>query len=76
MRSLVKSSLLAVLLMFSLSACSNTAIVTKEVMIPVKCQAEIPERPTKVRMISHNVSNIIEYTEKLEALVEMCVEKR
>lgn len=45
-------------------------------MIPVKCQAEIPERPTKVRMISHNVSNIIEYTEKLEALVEMCVEKR
>ena len=76
MRSLVKSSLLAVLLMFSLSACSNTAIVTKEVMIPVKCQAEIPKRPTKVRMISHNVSNIIEYTEKLEALVEMCVEKR
>lgn len=76
MRSLIKNSLLAVLLMFSLSACSKTAIVTKEVMIPVKCQAEIPERPTKVRMISHNVSNIIEYTEKLEALVEMCVEKR
>ena len=76
MSSLIKNSLLAVLLMFSLSACSNTAIVTKEVMIPVKCQAEIPERPAKVRMISHNVSNIIEYTEKLEALVEMCVEKR
>ena len=76
MSSLIKNSLLAVLLMFSLSACSKTAIVTKEVMIPVKCQAEIPKRPTKVRMISHNVSNIIEYTEKLEALVEMCVEKR
>ena len=76
MNSLIKNSLLAVLLMFSFSACSNTAIVTKEVMIPVKCQAEIPERPTKVRMISHNVSNIIEYTEKLEALVELCVEQR
>lgn len=76
MRSLVKNSVILVALAFSLSACGNTAIVTKEVMIPVKCQAEIPERPKKVRVISHNVANIIEYTEKLEALVEMCVEKR
>lgn len=79
MYSLVKNSFILVALVslvFSLSACSKTAIVTKEVMIPVKCQAEIPQRPKKVRIVSHNVANIIEYTEKLEALVEMCVEKR
>lgn len=76
MYSLVKSSFILAALVLSLSACSKTAIVTKEVMIPVKCQAEIPVRPKKVRVVSHNVANIIEYTEKLETLVEMCVEKR
>ena len=76
MCSLVKNSVILGALVFSLSACGKTAIVKKEVMSPVKCQAEIPERPKKVRIVSHNVANIIEYTEKLEALVEMCVEKR
>lgn len=79
MRSLIKNShvlILSSFIVLSLCACSSTAIVTKEVLVPVKCEAEVPERPKKVRMVSHNVTNIIEYTEKLEALVDMCVEKR
>lgn len=77
MNSLEKSNLLIYLfcLMFSLNGCSGVkpAIVTKEVLVPVKCEAEIPERPTKVNSITRNVASIVEYTEKLEVIIDTCV---
>ena len=66
------SSLFAVLIF---SGCaSKERIVTQEVYIPVKCQAAKPVRPTKTSSYERNILNILEYTEKLEVLVDKCVE--
>lgn len=62
-------------IMMSLNGCSSVkpVVVTKEVMVPVKCEAEIPERPVKVNSITRNVASIVEYTEKLEVIIDTCV---
>lgn len=67
--------ILILIIIISLSGCSSVTptIVTKEVLVPVKCEMSVPERPTKVESTSKNVSNILEYTEKLETIVEACV---
>lgn len=82
MNSLKKSNLLIFIgvlflfcSMFSLSGCSTVkpVIVTKEVLIPVKCEVEVPKRPTKVDSITRSVASIVEYTEKLEVIIDSCV---
>ena len=62
-------------IMMSLNGCSSVkpVVVTKEVMVPVKCEAEIPERPSKVNSVIRNVASIVEYTEKLEVIIDTCV---
>lgn len=69
----LRNSLLILTAVF-FTACAPKTI-TKEVIVkvPVKCEVEIPKRPERVKNASENVVNILEYTEKLEALVEMCV---
>lgn len=68
-------SFILILIIISLSGCSGVTptIVTKEVLVPVKCEMSVPVRPTKVKSTSKNVSNILEYTEKLETIIEACV---
>ena len=56
------------------TACAERIVVrTQEVYIPTKCEQNIPKRPTKKENISRNVIDILEYTEKLEKIVEACV---
>lgn len=66
---------LLICIVVGFSGCSSvkTAVVTKEVLVPVKCEAEIPERPIKANSITRNVASIVEYTEKLEVIVDTCV---
>ena len=71
MRFLLSS--LFVALIFS-GCATKERIVTQEVYIPVKCQATKPVRPTKTNSYERNILNILEYTEKLEVLVDKCVE--
>ena len=71
MRFLLSS--LFVALIFS-GCATKERIVTQEVYIPVKCQATKPVRPTKSSSYEKNILNILEYTEKLEVLVDKCVE--
>ena len=75
--SFLKSNfiLISILIIINFTGCSSVAptIVTKEVLVPVKCEMSVPNRPTKVASTSKNVSNILEYTEKLETIVEVCV---
>ena len=80
MNSLRKSNLLIFIgilfcSMFSLIGCSTVkpVIVTKEVLVPVKCEVEVPKRPTKVDSITRSVASIVEYTEKLEVIIDSCV---
>lgn len=78
MNSLKRSNLLifiGILFLFSLSGCSavKPIIVTKEVFVPVKCEVEVPKRPTKVDSITRSVASIVEYTEKLEVIIDSCV---
>lgn len=65
-----------VFLFFTGCSSVKTAIVTKDVYIPVKCEVDIPPRPVKVDSTSRNVISILEYTEKLEVIIEACVEKK
>ena len=51
----------------------STLSVPKEVYIPVKCKAVIPNRPTHTNY-EEDIINILSYTEKLERIVEVCVE--
>ena len=51
----------------------STLSVPKEVYIPVKCKATIPDRPTH-KNYEEDIINILSYTEKLEKIVEVCVE--
>ena len=71
MRFLLSS--LFVALIFS-GCATKERIVTQEVYIPVKCQAVKPVRPIKTSSYEKNILNILEYTEKLEVLVDKCVE--
>ena len=71
MRFLLSS--LFVALIFS-GCATKERIVTQEVYIPVICQATKPVRPTKTSSYEKNILNILEYTEKLEVLVDKCVE--
>ena len=75
--SFLKSNfiLILILIIINFTGCSSVTptIVTKEVLVPVKCEMSVPNRPTKVSSTSKNVSNILEYTEKLETIVEACV---
>ena len=71
MRFLLSS--LFVALIFS-GCATKERIVTQEVYIPVKCQAVKPVRPIKTSSYERNILNILEYTEKLEVLVDKCVE--
>ena len=71
MRFLLSS--LFVALIFS-GCATKERIVTQEVYIPVKCQPTKPVRPTKTSSYERNILNILEYTEKLEVLVDKCVE--
>lgn len=70
--------ILILIIIISFTGCSSVSptIITKEVLVPVKCELSVPVRPTKVASTSKNVSNILEYTEKLETIVEVCVKKR
>lgn len=72
----LKSSIILILIIIiNFTGCSSVSptIVTKEVLVPVKCEISVPVRPTKVASTSKNVSNILEYTEKLETIIEACV---
>ena len=75
--SFLKSNfiLISILIIINFTGCSSVSptIVTKEVLVPVKCEMSVPVRPTKVASTSKNVSNILEYTEKLETIIEACV---
>ena len=71
MRFLLSS--LFVALIFS-GCATKERIVTQEVYIPVKCRAAKPVRPIKTSSYERNILNILEYTEKLEVLVDKCVE--
>lgn len=51
----------------------STLSVPKEVYIPVKCKAVIPNRPTHTNY-EEDIINILSYTEKLERIVKVCVE--
>ena len=73
--SFLKSNFILIsilIIIINLTGCSSVTptIVTKEVLVPVKCEMSVPNRPTKVASTSKNVSNILEYTEKLETIVE------
>ena len=77
--SFLKSNFILIsilIIIINLTGCSSVTptVVTKEVLVPVKCEMSVPNRPTKVASTSKNVSNILEYTEKLETIVEACVE--
>lgn len=53
--------------------CSNReSVVVQEVYIPVKCNVEIPKKPLPSSYVN-DVIEIIEYAEKLEKIVEVCV---
>ena len=71
MRFLLSS--LFVALIFS-GCATKERIVTQEVYIPVKCQATKPVRPIKTSSYERNILNILEHTQKLEVLVDKCVE--
>lgn len=74
--SFIKSSLACALcfsVMFFTACAERIVIKTQEVYIPTKCEQNIPKRPTKKANISRNVIDILEYTEKLEKIVEACV---
>lgn len=63
------------LLAFLLSGCSTKeVIVTQDVYIPIKCDVDVPERPIQKEYVN-DVINIIEYVEKLETVVDVCVKK-
>lgn len=66
-------SILIIIINFTGCSSVTPTIVTKEVFVPVKCEIRVPNRPTKVGSTSKNVSNILEYTEKLETIVQACV---
>ena len=51
----------------------STLSVPKEVYIPVKCKAVIPNRPTHTNY-EEDIINILSYAEKLERIVKVCVE--
>lgn len=74
MRFILKISSIIVIPLIFLACASTPQIVVQEVKIPQKCRAYVPERPDRIELISQNIVKILEYTEKLEALVNMCVE--
>ena len=78
MNFLKSSIILILIIIINFTGCSSVSptIITKEGLVPVKCEINIPIRPTKVASTSKNVSNILEYTEKLETIIEACVKDR
>lgn len=75
MSSLKISILLSFIVFFS--ACSvKERIVTQEVLIPIKCEKDIPNRPKPSGEYGNDVITILAYTEKLEEVVKDCVEPR
>ena len=52
-------SILIIIINFSGCSSVTPTIVTKEVLVPVKCEMSVPNRPTKVASTSKNVSNIL-----------------
>lgn len=62
-------------MVFLLFGCATReVIVTQDVYIPIKCDVSVPERPIQKEYVN-DVINIIEYVEKLEAVVDVCVKK-
>jgi len=51
-----------------------TKIEYRDVLVPVRCNVTIPPRPTYNGNPVMGVVDILEYTEKLEALLKACTE--
>jgi hypothetical protein len=51
-----------------------TKVEYREVKIPVKCSADVPRRPQYIGSPVDGVLTLMEYCEKLEALIKVCVE--
>lgn len=60
---------------FSFIACSNqiVKIETKEVLIPVKCEAEVPKKPPREKDLPKMIIKLLKYIESLEVIVNACV---
>lgn len=64
-------------LSFSLLAfigCGTKITTPEKVFIPVKCKTSVPERPVHTTY-ENDIINILSYTEQLEKVVDVCVEK-
>lgn len=68
------------IIIFLLVGCSSTISIPEKVYIPIKCNVDIPTRPTQVSNnekdyvgIVRDVQNILIYTETLESKLNFCV---
>lgn len=67
--------ILIIFTMLIMIGCSTKEVViTQEVYIPIKCDVEIPKKPNQTSYVN-SVIDIIEYAEKLEEVVNVCVRK-
>jgi len=62
--------------MVSLAGCIPKTVIKieyRDVLVPVRCQAEAPLRPTYNPDPVMGVVDILEYCEKLEVLLKTCI---
>ena len=64
---------LLVALVFLISGC--TRIVKEPVYIPQKCAITMPTRPYPTTRTTHNLKNILIYTEQLERDLRFCTQE-
>lgn len=72
MNSLKISIFIFLFILFT--GCSKNISTPNEVYIPVKCKITLPERPIQSSSYLEDILNILAYTEKLEKVIERCVE--
>lgn len=51
----------------------QTRVVYKDVYIPIKCDASLPDKPAQTRDLARDLANILIYTEILERNLRYCM---
>lgn len=62
-----------VVLVLMLHGCAKKQVVYKDVYVPVKCNIEIPKRPTLTGELVNDYKNALQHSELLESDLIFCV---
>ncbi|WP_121098076.1 hypothetical protein [Helicobacter pylori] len=75
MRSLNKFLFLAFVFSVIFNACASEKIIYHEVKVPIKCDIEIPTRPSEHLEALEYLRALLIYTETLENDLKFCTKK-